>query len=63
MTESTFTCDMCGEEYIKGWSDAAAMAEYERDFPAEVEAGEETAVVCGVCYTEFMAWFTQESPR
>lgn len=57
MTGGTFTCDLCGGTFPKGWSDEEAAAEAEGLFsPAELEA---TSVVCDDCFRRIMP----EMPR
>ncbi len=54
MTE-TYSCSNCGGTFLKGWPDEEAEAEKTRNFPAEVAAEEEFALVCDDCYPLFLA--------
>lgn len=43
-------CESCGIEFPRGWSDAEAQAEYERNFPEDAARRVETGLVCTPCY-------------
>jgi hypothetical protein len=45
-------CYGCKETFVSENSDAAAQAEYEKDFPVDAEAGREVVVLCHECYEE-----------
>lgn len=45
-----FTCELCGETYEKGWTDAEMWDEAEEMFGDEVLAERETAIICDDCW-------------
>jgi hypothetical protein len=55
--DRTFVCGVCGGEFIKGWTDAEALAEYADNWsqlpPADFN---DKALVCDDCYAKVMAW-------
>ena len=46
----TYTCEMCGETYERGWTDEEAAAEFLATFGRPPEPGETDAIVCDDCY-------------
>ena len=50
-----FTCDKCGESFIKGWSSEEARKEFD-NAPYNIP-GDEIAVICDDCFNEFQRWF------
>ena len=44
-----FTCDGCGETFVKAWSDEEAEAEFQLLFPENSE-DDEKAVLCQGCH-------------
>lgn len=48
-TDDTFTCDACGGNFPKGWSDDEAATEAGVFAPSELV---DAAVVCGDCWQE-----------
>jgi hypothetical protein len=45
-----FTCENCGQTFKRGWSNAEAEKEYDKNFSFEKELGVERAIVCDDCY-------------
>ena len=50
---TTFSCDMCHEEIVKGWSEQDALEELHENFPGYTI--EECSPVCGDCYAKLLA--------
>lgn len=48
----TYTCEMCGEEFVSDWSNEEARAEYEAKFGAPYDP-HDTVTVCDECYAAF----------
>lgn len=61
-TENTFTCDLCKETFVKGWTDEEAMEEHSEIFPESFKPKEEHACICDDCFNEFMAWMDAGQP-
>ena len=60
----TFTCESCGENREKGWSDAEAAAEAEELFPGiDASNPAEAGVVCDDCYQYIMGLVHAEVPE
>lgn len=58
----TFTCDDCGNEFPKGWSDAEADAEFHALIPGDnLESGR--ATVCDDCWKGIMGRIQIEAPE
>ena len=55
MTDLKYTCDLCHETFIKGWSDEEAKAEADELWTAEEQSREGMAVICEDCFQRFMA--------
>lgn len=51
----TYTCEVCGRTFIKGWSDEEATAEYQANFPET--QGDEIGMICEVCYVAVREWY------
>lgn len=49
----SYTCDACGDEFEKGWSDDEADRELAVTFPGAEKA--QCAIVCDDCYQRLMA--------
>lgn len=49
--QEEYTCEMCGETYIKGWSNEEAKAEAEENFPGMDLT--DSGLVCNDCYNEY----------
>ena len=49
-----FWCIHCGKGNAKGWSDAEAKYEHDRDFPGLPI--ENAATICDDCYNQFTEW-------
>ena len=71
VTESTYTCADCGGTFTKGWSDAAAVAEAEREFGVKgADTQPDMAIVCDDCYKlimgyhkSLMSWLNSINPK
>lgn len=48
----TYTCELCGETYTKGWTDEEATKELTQAFPGFAQ--NQCALVCDDCYHGFM---------
>lgn len=61
MSDRTYKCDHCHGvfEYHEGW-DAEAEAQ---EVWKEVPQGDDRAMICDVCYQEFMGWMHQNHPE
>lgn len=53
---SEYECAECGGIFTKAWSDEEAQAEADALWTPEELAEEGEAVICQVCFDEFMAW-------
>lgn len=47
--KNRYRCAGCHQVYRKGWSDAEARAEWDRDFPGE-PIDDTTDLICDNCY-------------
>jgi hypothetical protein len=52
----TFTCEICGETYIKGISDIEALEQYMREHPKSFAEGHDVGYVCVACLIEVKLW-------
>jgi DNA-directed RNA polymerase subunit RPC12/RpoP len=51
MEDDTFTCDICGETYEKGWTDEEAEAECREKF-GNLKS-EQRGIACGDCFQRY----------
>lgn len=49
-----YTCAQCGGTFSTDWSEEEVAAEAAEVFPDQIEAGQDFAVVCDVCYRVMM---------
>lgn len=62
LAENEYRCERCDQVFLKGWSDAEAEAEAERDPfgfqkpPPDDPFGGEMATVCSDCFREIRNW-------
>lgn len=61
MSEETYTCAVCHQEFPKGWSDEEARQEYGQAFPRQEASGEAVEMVCDDCYHRVMEWAEEEA--
>lgn len=50
MSSKTFTCGLCSQTFLKGWSDEDADREYQHLFPEESAKQEAREQVCDDCF-------------
>jgi threonine synthase len=55
----SYTCENCGGTFEDEWTEAEAVAEYRKLFPAD-EKLEEAVPICDPCYEEITAWARSE---
>lgn len=60
---TTYVCANCGEENVKGWSDAQAVAEFKARFGREPDPADDV-LLCDDCHELIMKWMrTREMTR
>jgi hypothetical protein len=60
---NTFTCEVCGQTFEKGWTEAESRTEYKTLFPVERAAGVAVGQVCDSCHLVVMEWISTLSPE
>ena len=59
----SFTCGMCGGEFVASTTHEESQQQYEQTFAVEAALDMEKGSVCGPCYDEFMDWWQEQMVR